>query len=169
MNKIEFYNKDCFIGMKDIPNESIDCILTDPPYLYLKNHKLDRYFDEELFFDECKRVLKKDGFIILFGRGSSFYWWNTILYSLGFTFKEEIIWDKKYNSSPVLPIQRFHETVSIHTKGKGVINKVKIPYLEQKEYNFDKITGDVKRIASSLNNTLELERLNQFIIDKKKR
>ena len=30
----------------------------------------------------------------MFGRGESFYRWNTILADLKFTFKEEIIWDK---------------------------------------------------------------------------
>ena len=39
MNKI--YNEDCLIGMKKIPDASIDVILTDPPYLYLKNQKLE--------------------------------------------------------------------------------------------------------------------------------
>ncbi|KAA6318098.1 hypothetical protein EZS27_031850, partial [termite gut metagenome] len=46
-NKI--YNQDCLEGMKALTNNSIDCILTDPPYLYLKNQKLDRPFDEQLF------------------------------------------------------------------------------------------------------------------------
>jgi site-specific DNA-methyltransferase (adenine-specific) len=71
INKI--YNEDCLTGMRRIENNSVDCILTDPPYLYLKNQKLDRPFDEAMFFNECKRVLKKDGFIVLFGRGTSFY------------------------------------------------------------------------------------------------
>lgn len=39
LNKI--YNEDCLEGMKRIPDESIDCILTDPPYQYLKGQKLD--------------------------------------------------------------------------------------------------------------------------------
>ena len=85
LNKI--YNEDCLLGMKKIDSESIDCILTDPPYLYLKNQKLDRPFDEQKFFSEAKRVLKKDGFIVLFGRGTSFYRWNCILADLGFNFK----------------------------------------------------------------------------------
>lgn len=57
LNKI--YNEDCLEGMKRIPDNSIDCILTDAPYLYLKNQKLDKPFDENAFFSECKRVLKK--------------------------------------------------------------------------------------------------------------
>ena len=28
----KIYNKDCLIGMKDIPDKSIDCIICDLPY-----------------------------------------------------------------------------------------------------------------------------------------
>lgn len=104
--RINLYNEDCLIGMKRIPDASVDCVLTDPPYLYLKNQKLDRSFDEQAFFAEVKRILKKDGFIVMFGRGTSFYRWNTILADLGFNFKEEIIWDKSYISSPLMAISR---------------------------------------------------------------
>lgn len=57
--RINLYNEDCLIGMKRIPDASVDCVLTDPPYLYLKNQKLDRSFDEQAFFAEVKRILKK--------------------------------------------------------------------------------------------------------------
>ena len=82
--------------MSRLKDESVDIICIDPPYLYLKNQKLEREFDEQLFFSECKRLLTKDGFIIIFGRGESFYRWNTILADLKFTFKEEIIWNKSH-------------------------------------------------------------------------
>lgn len=146
--RINLYNEDCLIGMKRIPDASVDCVLTDPPYLYLKNQKLDRSFDEQAFFAEVKRILKKDGFIVMFGRGTSFYRWNTILADLGFNFKEEIIWDKSYISSPLMAISRVHETVSIYTKGKGTINRCKVPYLEAKAHNIDSIIADIKRLCT---------------------
>ena len=129
---IQLFNCDNSELMTKMEDESVDVILTDPPYLYLKNQKLERPFDEQLFFSECKRVLTKDGFIVMFGRGTSFYRWNTILDDLGFNFKEEIIWNKSYSTSPLMALSRIHETVSIFTKGKGTINRVKVPYLEPK-------------------------------------
>lgn len=120
------------MGIKRIPDNSVDCILTDPPYLYLKNQKLDRPFDEQALFSEFKRVLKPTGFVVMFGRGTSFYRWNTILAELGFEFKEEIVWDKSYTSSPLMPLSRVHETIVIYTKNGGFINKVKVPYLGYK-------------------------------------
>ena len=146
LNKI--YNEDCLEGMKRIPDNSVDCILTDPPYLYLKNQKLDRPFDELVFFSECKRVLKKNSFIVLFGRGTSFYRWNCILADMGFSFKEEIIWDKINTTSPLLPLSRKHETISIHSIGRKNILRSKVPYEDIRFNDDSKVVGDAKRIIS---------------------
>lgn len=161
--KIEIYNCDNKELLGILKDESVDVICTDPPYLYLKNQKLEREFDEQLFFSECKRVLTKDGFIIMFGRGTSFYRWNTILDELGFTFKEEIIWNKSHCTSPLMRLSRIHETVSIFTKGKGTINKVKVPYLEMKSHDLDSVIGDVKRMRSILKNTKSLNAVLEFL------
>lgn len=153
MKNIQLYNEDNLEVMKRLPNESIDVICIDPPYLYLKNQKLERPFDEQKFFSECKRLLTKNGFIVMFGRGISFYRWNGILDSLGFVFKEEIVWDKKYTSSPMTSISRIHETVVIYSKNKGKINKIKIPYEEiRTEYDLEKVVRDVNRLKTVFNN-----------------
>ena len=157
------YNENCIAGMNRLPDNSIDVVCTDPPYLYLKNQKLDRDFDESAFFAQIKRVLKKDGFIVMFGRGTSFYRWNTSLADLGFTFKEEFIWDKGYCTSPLMPISRIHETVSIHCLGKGSIIKQKIPYLEMKKYNIPGILQDLCRMKTILKNPLSLQAVENFL------
>lgn len=162
INKI--YNEDCQEGIKRIPNASVDCILTDPPYLYLKGQKLERPFDEHALFTEFKRVLKPTGFVVLFGRGTSFYRWNTRLADLGFLFKEEVIWDKQYTSSPVLPLSRKHESVSIHTVN-GAINRNYVPYIEAKNYDISSICADIKRLSSIFNNVLELEKVHDFLLN----
>lgn len=158
-----FYNCDNLESLSKLKDESIDVICTDPPYLYLKNQVLEREFDEDLFFSECKRVLKEGGFIILFGRGTSFYRWNMELADLGFNFKEEVIWNKRMTSSPILPLSRVHETISIHCKGKGKIIKNKIPYVKMKQYDLDSIIVDINRIKGALNNPKSLEMLKDYI------
>lgn len=165
LNRI--YNEDCLEGMKRIPDASVDVILTDPPYLYLKNQKLDRPFDEEVFFSEVNRVLKKGGFVIMFGRGTSFYRWNTRLADLGFDFKEEIIWNKGYCTSPLMPINRVHETVSIHCKGEGKILKNKVPYLEMKGHDIPSICQDIRRMRSVFKNTKSLDAVLSFLENNK--
>lgn len=160
---IQLFNCDNLEIMKMLTDESVDVILTDPPYLYLKKQKLEREFDEQLFFSECKRILTDNGFIVLFGRGESFYRWNTILADLGFIFKEEVIWDKSYCTSPLMNLARVHETISILTKDKGTINKVKVPYLEMKSHDLDSVIGDVKRMRSILKNTKSLDAVLEFL------
>ena len=160
---IQLFNCDNLELMTNMEDESVDVILTDPPYLYLKHQKLEREFDEQLFFSECKRVLTKNGFIVMFGRGTSFYRWNTILDDLGFNFKEEIVWDKSHCTSPLMRLSRVHETVSIFTKGNGTINKVKVPYLEMKGHDLDSIITDIKRLKTTFKNTKSLDSVLKFL------
>ena len=167
MKNIQLYNADNLEVMATLPDESIDVICIDPPYLYLKNQKLERSFDEQRFFTECKRLLTKKGFIVMFGRGTSFYRWNTILDGLGFVFKEEVIWNKSYVSSPLMPMSRIHETISILTKKEGGINKVKVPYLEMKGHDIDSIVTDIKRMKSALKNTKSLNAVLEFLENNK--
>ncbi|MDV2458058.1 site-specific DNA-methyltransferase [Elizabethkingia anophelis] len=164
MKNIKLFNEDNLEVMKGLPDESIDVICIDPPYLYLKNQKLERPFNERLFFLECARLLTKNGFIVMFGRGESFYRWNTILADLKFTFKEEIIWDKKYSTSPVLSLSRCHETISIFCKGTAKINIIKIQYDEfRTEHDIDKVIADVNRLKSVLNNEKSLNHVLNYL------
>jgi len=149
--------------IQKLTDESVDIICIDPPYLYLKNQKLEREFDERLFFKQCKRVLTKDGFIIMFGRGVSFYRWNCILDDLGFIFKEEIIWNKSYGSSPLMAITRVHETISIFGKEKAKIKKVKIPYIEMKSEDVSSIKVDIDRIKSVFSNSSHFDALKKYL------
>lgn len=164
---IKLYNCDNEELMAKLQDEIIDIICIDPPYLYLKNQKLEKAFDEHKFFSECKRLLTKDGFIVMFGRGVSFYRWNTILADLGFVFKEEIVWNKRRATSPTHKIQRYHETISIYTKKNGKINKIKIPYLEVKEGDVNSIKRDVDRLSTALNNDSDFADLKFYLENKK--
>jgi len=67
---------DCLVELKKIPSESVDLIITDPPYNinlpnYVKkyfsdNKKPDEYFKElKERLKECERVLKKNGTLYL--------------------------------------------------------------------------------------------------------
>jgi site-specific DNA-methyltransferase (adenine-specific) len=160
--KIKLLNCEAYeYTSQHIADNSIDIILTDPPYLYLK-HKLDRPFNEDIF-TEFFRVLKPGGFVIVFGRGQSFYRWNTRLCDCGFTFKEEIIWNKCYCSSPLMSINRTHETISIFSNGNTKINIVKNNYLIERQYDIKKIIADIKRIVSALNNEKEMSELQAYL------
>lgn len=159
------YNEECVAGLRRIESGSVDVVLTDPPYGYLntKMQHWDVAFDEERFFEEVKRILKPSGFIVMFGRGTSFYRWNTRLAELGFKFKEEIVWDKRYCASPMQPVLRVHETISLHTPKDGMVRESYNPYLEIRQYDFDLLVNDVKCIRGALKNTRKLEMLQRYV------
>jgi len=70
-------------------------------------------------------------------------------------------------SSPLMPLSRVHETISIFCKGNAKINKVKIPYLEMKKYDLDSIINDIKRLKSVFKNTNSLDAVNDYLEHKK--
>lgn len=158
---IQLMKGDCLKIMKALKNESIDIICTDPPYKYLKNQKLETDFDEQLFFTECKRVLTKDGFIVLFGRGVSLFRWCLILDDLKFKFKEEMVW-KKQPTSPAMCIGRIHELVMIYSKKNGKINRVRVPAMDKYKYEPDKILEIIKRIQTTFGNRDTFQQLKQY-------
>lgn len=162
LGNIQLFNEDNLEVMKRLPDESIDVICIDPPYLYLKNQKLERPFDEFKFFSECKRLLTKNGFIVMFGRGTSFYRWNTTLDDLKFTFKEEIVWNKRRLSSFATSLARKHETIAIFSKGKGSINRVKIDFIEKYSYEPKKILETIDRIKTTFGNRQTFELLKKY-------
>ena len=155
INKI--YNIDCLEFMKDMQDKSVDLILTGPPYLYL-NHKLDRAFNEELFFSECYRILKDESMLCFFGRGASFYKWGYLCQQLGFEFLEELIWDKNRPSNIFGSVMRYHETTSVWRKGKKQLNKIHIDKIE-----YDLLSGDIQKIINDNKRVVtELKKINTF-------
>jgi site-specific DNA-methyltransferase (adenine-specific) len=56
-----------------------------------------------------------------------------------------------------------HETVSIHTKKDGIINKIKVNYLEQKQFDIESIINDVKRLGSLCNNEKGITELREYL------
>jgi len=72
MNKQDLIQGDCLEVLKTLPSESVDCVMTSPPYWALRDYGvegqlgLEPTFQEYInklcdIFDEVKRVLKKEG------------------------------------------------------------------------------------------------------------
>ena len=65
MEKNIIYHGDCIEGMKILPDNSVDMVLTDPPYGTTRN-KWDTVVDMDAFWKEIKRVTKKKSAILIF-------------------------------------------------------------------------------------------------------
>ena len=93
------YCMDCLEGLKQIPDKSINLIVTDPPYNINKAKwdKIPNYIEWcGKWFKECERVLKDNG---------SFYFWHNDMVQIAqlmewirtntrFVFNSFCVWDK---------------------------------------------------------------------------
>ena len=114
MNKI--YNKDCIIGMKTIPDETIDLVVTDPPFAinfkakkanynrtasrvlsgYNEINVEDYYKFTNNWMLQVKRGLKKSGSMYVFSGWNNLKDILTALDVNGFTTINHIIWKYQF-------------------------------------------------------------------------
>lgn len=71
--KSKYYlgNKDCLVGIRELPNESVDLVITSPPYNLGKDYEhrvdIEKYLEQQTeIIAELYRVLKD-------GQRESFY------------------------------------------------------------------------------------------------
>jgi len=88
---------DCLELMKTIPDNSIDMVLTDPPY-GTTACKWDSVVDFELMWKELKRITKDNGAIALFGKQP---FTSNLIMSNPKMFKQELIWKKDNFDNPM--------------------------------------------------------------------
>jgi site-specific DNA-methyltransferase (adenine-specific) len=62
---IKLYKGNCFDALPHIANESVDCIITDPPY-GITGQEFDKPLDLALLWEHYKRVTKPNAAIIFF-------------------------------------------------------------------------------------------------------
>lgn len=97
------YNQDCIEGMKkNIPSESIDLLIADPPYFkvigqtwdYMWRTEEDYVKWSEQWFAEASRVLRLGGSLYLFGYFRTLAYLLPILEKYGFKLRQQIILNK---------------------------------------------------------------------------
>jgi len=112
---INLINGDCLIEMKNIPDGSIDAIITDPPY-GTTACKWDSVIDFDLMWEQLNRVIKKNGTIVLFG---SEPFSSLLRVSNIKNYKYDIIWQKEKPTNPFTIKKQFgkvHENISVFYK-----------------------------------------------------
>lgn len=169
-------NCDCFKFLNKLPDESIDLIVTDPPYgisqgnqLSMSNVKklegfggdwsiIDESWDSFTFEEYCifietvlnesKRVLKPEGSMFIFGTYHNIGIINYSALKIGFQLINEIIWYKR-NAFPNLSqkcLTASHENILWMSKS----DKWNYNYDTMKEasYQFDKLKEPDKQLRS---------------------
>jgi DNA modification methylase len=128
---ITVYNEDCIKVLKTLPNESIDFVLTDPPFNVDLNYTIVKdNLKDEVYRDWCiewirelGRVVKEGKVIIIFSGDAKLYWVFDAIMKAGIKYNHIFKWIKM-NSQGNLP-------------GTGFLNKVELAFLCSK--------GDLKK------------------------
>jgi site-specific DNA-methyltransferase (adenine-specific) len=170
-NNAIIYNNDCLEILSNIPDNSIDMIFADPPYMLSNNGftcqngrmvtvnkgKWDKSngFEEDSEFHNawiaaCRRVLKPEGTIWITGTYHSIYQCGYLLQKNNFHILNDIAWFKP-NASPNLSCRFFtasHETLLWARKDKKA--KHTFNYESMKNGNFpeDKIKKENTQMRS---------------------
>ena len=152
INKI--YNGDCIDGMKHMPDESIDLIVTDPPYLinyktsYRKDkaHKFSSYIENDdnpdiisQYIKECHRIMKPDTAMYMFCSFDKVEFFKVELEKY-FKVKNMIVWVKNNHTAGDLEAQfgKQYELVFLVNKGRSIINGKRLTDV----WNFKRVPSD---------------------------
>ena len=129
---INLMHGDCLELMKTIPDNSIDMVLTDPPY-GTTACKWDTVIDFELMWKELKRITKDNGAICLFGCEP----FSSVLRMSNIKmFKYDWIWHKDRPSGALnakkMPMKN-SENISVFYKKPPLFNRIFEPRIQNEE------------------------------------
>lgn len=124
LNKI--YNEDCLIGMKKIPDASVDCIICDLPYGVLNKQSeaggWDSIIPLEPLWKEYLRITKPNAAIVLFCQGM---FTAQLMMSQPKLWKYNLIWSKQrvtgFLNANKMPL-RSHEDIAVFYRKQPIYN-----------------------------------------------
>lgn len=139
MINLDLINDDAFIALKKIPDESINLIISDPPYNIGKDYgktKDNLEKKEYLSFSiewlkEAKRILKKDGTIYVFmGLKYISYIYQILEEELNLTFQNWIVWHYTQGLGKKNGFSSRHDDILVFSKGNKPtfnLDNIRIP------------------------------------------
>lgn len=124
---------DCLVLLKEMDSNSVDAVITDPPYGYLfMGKKWDYDVPKQEIWDECLRVLKPGGYLLAFAGTRTQHRMAVRIEDAGFEIRDMIMWvygsgfPKSLNIGKMLDKVEGNEreVIGVGKAGKG-FNKVK--------------------------------------------
>lgn len=126
MSNVNIICGDAIEKLKDIKSESIDLIVTDPPYNLSKDYgntkdnlKFEKYIEfSKKWLNECYRILKNDGTIYVFmGMRFISYLYTIMERDIGFKFNSWITWFYTQGIGKTKGFSPRHDDILMFTKG----------------------------------------------------
>jgi len=147
MINLDLINDDALIALKKIPDESINLIISDPPYNIGKDYgktKDNLEKKEYLSFSiewlkEAKRILKKDGTIYVFmGLKYISYIYQILEEELNLTFQNWIVWHYTQGLGKKNGFSSRHDDILVFSKGNKPtfnLDNIRIPQKYYRKVN----------------------------------
>lgn len=93
MKRVKLFNEDNLQALKKLPDNSIDSVVSDPPYgLSFMNKKWDYDVPTVDFWKEVYRVLKPGGHVLSFGGTRTYHRMVVNMEDAGFEIRDQIQW-----------------------------------------------------------------------------
>jgi DNA modification methylase len=90
---VTLYGGDCLDVLREIPADSVDAVVTDPPYgLGFMGREWDDLPPGLPFAQECLRVLKPGGYLLAFGGSRTWHRLAAAVEDAGFEIRDSIAW-----------------------------------------------------------------------------
>ena len=150
LNRI--YNEDCLVGMKEIPDGTVDCVICDLPY-GTTACAWDSIIPFDKLWEQYNRICKETTPILLFGSEpfSSYLRMSNIL-----NYRYDWVWHKNtsggFVSANTRPM-KYHENISVFYKKQPVYNPQYQEYYESSKHRYksgDFVNRD-KQVSKSSN------------------
>ena len=150
LNKI--YNEDCLVGMRDILDKSVDCIICDLPY-GSTSIPWDVVIPFDKLWEQYERIIKDDGNIILFCSG---LFTIDLINSNRNRFRYKLIWNKNVPTGMATAKYRpmkYYEEICVFGNSSSKYNPIMKPRVGVGKacYNYDHYCSDNNHIQLKKN------------------
>lgn len=164
---------DCIQVMQDIPSQSVDLVVTDPPYLVNYRSRDGRsIFKDNPYesawlkpaFREIYRALKDNSFCVSFLGFTQSEKFIIAWRSAGFRILEHLVWTKHYPSSTGF-VARYHESAYLLAKGEPPKPRLILPSVLDWQYSGNQFHPTQKPLMAILPLIRTFSQVGDIVLD----
>jgi adenine-specific DNA-methyltransferase len=162
---------DCLRVLAQLPADSVDLVLTDPPYLVryhsrdgreVPNDDTDAWLAPA--FAEMYRVLRRDRFCISFCGFTQAERFLGAWKAAGFRVLEHLVWRKRYPSSTGF-VRRYHEQAYVLAKGTPRRPHMLLPSVLEWRYTGNMLHPTQKPVGALLPLVMTFSQVGDVVLD----
>jgi adenine-specific DNA-methyltransferase len=162
---------DCLTVLPQLPDASVDLVLTDPPYLVryqsrdgrrIANDDTDSWLAPA--FTELYRVLRRDRFCISFCGFTQAERFIAAWKGAGFRVLEHLVWRKRYPSSTGF-VRRYHEQAYLLAKGNPRRPQLLLPSVLEWRYTTNALHPTQKPVGALMPLIMAFSQIRDVVLD----